>query len=129
MIAIISEIIYLLVLVFNGYLLFGAVDGTRIVQDAEAAAGQKLTCMELYQARTINTYFDLQRPQEGRALYLFGSLWPGWLVVSMGVAFGSMAGTGAQKRWRWLPVAGMGLLVLGLVFYLPVIVKISCAIE
>ena len=60
--------IFLLVLVLNGYLLFSAVDGTRIVRQVESAAGRGLSCMELYQARAINDYFEFQRPQEGEAL-------------------------------------------------------------
>ncbi len=121
--------IFLLALVLNAYLLFSAVDGTRIVQQVEAAAGQGLTCMELYQARAINTYFDLQRPQQGEALYLFSLAWPIWFALSIGIAFGLTGVIDGLKRRRWLPILIMSLLVLLLILYLPTIAKISCAID
>ena len=121
--------IFLLALVLNVYLLFSAVDGTRLVQQVEAAAGQGLNCHELYQARAINAYFDLQHPQQGEALYLFSLAWPVWFAVSMGIAFGVTGVMAGLKRWRWLPILIMGLLVLLLILYLPTVAKISCAID
>ncbi len=121
--------VFLFALVLNGYLLFSAVDGARVVRQAESAAGQGLNCLDLYQARAINTYFDVQRPQQGQALYLLGSTWPIWFVLSMGVAFGLAGVIDGRKRWRWLPVIIMGLLVVLLILYLPTIAKISCAID
>jgi hypothetical protein len=122
-------LIFLLALVLNVYLLFSAVDGTRIVQQVEAAAGRGLNCNELYQARAINAYFDLQRPQQGEALYLFSLAWPIWFALSIGIAFGLTGVADELKRWRWLPVLIMGLLVLLLILYLPSVAKISCAID
>ena len=85
--------------------------------------------MELYQVRAINTYFDQQHPQQGEALYLLSSVWPIWFVLSMGLAFGWAGVIDIPKRWRWLPVFSMSLLVLLLILYLPSIARISCAIE
>ena len=121
--------IFLLVLVFNGYLLFSAMDGSRIVQQVQSAAGHGLNCMELYQARAINTYFDSQRPREGKALYLLSTTWPIWFVLSIGVAFGLAGVIGMERRWHWLPVLSMSVFVLWLILYLPTIAKISCAID
>ena len=121
--------IFLLALILNADLLFSAVDGTRLVQQVEAAAGQGLNCHEVYQARAIYAYFDLQRPQQGEALYLLSLAWPIWFAVSMGIAFGLTGVMGGLKRWRWLPVLIMGLLVLLLILYLPTVAKISCAID
>ena len=121
--------IFLVALAFNMYLLFSAADGARIVQQVEAAAGQGLNCDELYQARAINAYFDLQRPQQGEALYLFSWAWPIWLALSIGIAFGLTGVIDGLKRWRWLPILIMGLLVLLLILYLPTVAKISCAID
>ena len=121
--------IFLLALVLNVYLLFCAVDSTRIVQQVEAAAGQGLNCDELYQARVINAYLDLQRPQQGEALYLFSLAWPIWFALSIGIAFGLTGVIDGLKRRRWLPILIMSLLVLLLILYLPTIAKISCAID
>jgi hypothetical protein len=122
-------LIFLLALVLNVYVLFSAVDGTRLVQQVEAAAGQGLNCHEVYQARAINAYFDLQHPQQGEALYLLSLAWPVWFAVSIGIAFGLTGVMAGLKRWRWLPILIMGLLVLLLILYLPAIAKISCAID
>ena len=121
--------LFLLALVLNVYLLFSAVDGAHIVQQVEAAAGQRLNCNELYQARTINAYFDLQHPKQGEALYLFNLAWPIWFALSIGIALGLAGVIDGLKRWRWLPMFIMGLLVLLLILYLPTVAKISCAID
>ena len=121
--------IFPLALVLNLYLLFSVMDGARIVQQVEAAAGRALSCEELYQARSINTYFDLQHHPQGEALYLFGLAWPIWFALSLGIAFGLMRIMDRQKRWRWFPILVTGLLLLLLILYLPTVAKISCAID
>ncbi len=120
--------LFLLALALNGYLLATAVDGARVVQQVESAAGHGLTCFELYQARSIDAYYA-QRPAQGFGLFLLSLTWMLWFPVSIGSALGLAAVIGGPARWRWLPVAGMSLLVLGLVLYLPAIGKIMCATE
>jgi hypothetical protein len=121
--------IYLLALVLNVYLLFSAADGARIVQQVEADAGRGLNCEELYRARAINAYFDTQRPMQAETLYLFNLTWPIWLALSIGISFGLTAVIDLLKRWRWLLIFVMVPLVILLIFYLPTIAKISCAID
>ena len=128
-ISILLGFIFLLAVVLNGSLLFGAADGARILRQVEAAAGRGLNCEELYQARTINTYFETQRPRQAELLYLFNLTWPIWLALSMGISFGLTAVMDALKRWRWLPIFVMAPLVLLLIFYVPTIAKIGCAID
>ncbi len=121
--------LFLSALALNGYLLHGAVDGARIVKQVESAAGQALSCRELYQSRDINAYFEVQHPQEGNALYLLSLAWPVWFALSIGTALGLAGMVDRKKSWHWLPVIGMSLLVLGLILYLPAIAKINCAID
>ncbi len=121
------ELIFFLALALNGYLLFSAADGARVVRQVELSAGRNLSCQELYQARSVNTYFEPQRHLQGEALYLLIAFWPIWFVSSIIITFGLAAVL--DRRRRWLPVLSMGLLVLGLVLYSPVITKIVCAIE
>ncbi len=121
--------IFLLAVVLNGFLLFSALDGARLVQQVEATAGQGLTCLDWYHTRSISAYFDVQHPQQGNALYLLNLAWPVWLALSIGIAFVFARVIDRTKRWRWLLILGMSLLVLGLIVYLPTIAKISCAIE
>ena len=122
-------LIFLLALVLNSYLLFSAADGARIVRQDETATGRGLNCEELYQARAVNAYFETQRPRQAETLYLFNLTWPIWLALSMGISFGLTAVIGGLKRWRWLPIFVMGPLVIMLIYYLPTVVKIGCAID
>jgi hypothetical protein len=121
--------IFLLALVINVYVLFSAADGARILQQVETVAGRALNCEELYQARTINAYFETQRPRQAETLFLFNLTWPIWLALSIGISFGLTAVMDGLKRWRWLPISVMAPLILLLIFYLPTIAKISCAID
>src|SRR5512140_3956788 len=79
--------IFLLAVVLNGYLLLSAMEGARLVQPVEAAAGPGLTCLDWYHTRSISAYFDIQHPLQGNALYLLNLAWPIWLAVCMGIAF------------------------------------------
>ena len=127
--AILLSLIFLLALVLNGYVLFSAADGARILQQVETAAGKGLNCEELYQARAVNAYFETLRPRQAEMLYLFNLSWPIWLALSIGISFGLMAVMAGLKRWRWLPIFVMTPLVILLIFYLPTVAKIGCAIE
>ena len=121
--------VFLLAVALNVYLLLSVMDGARVVQQVEATAGQGLSCMDFYQARTINAYFDLQHPAQGQVLYLFSLTWPVWFALSIGLAFGLMGMLAGLKRWRRVPLLSMGLLLFLLALYLPTLVKISCAID
>jgi len=127
--AILLSLIFLLALVLNGYVLFSAADGARIVRQVETAAGRGLNCEEWYQARAVNAYFETLRPRQAEMLYLFNLSWPIWLALSIGISFGLTAAMDGLKRWRWLPIFVMAPLVILLIFYLPAVAKIGCAID
>ncbi len=124
-----SGALFLAVLLLNVYLLFNLVKGAQIVQQVEVTQGRSLSCYELYQARALDAYFYPAQSVAGDVIYGLSFTWPLWLALSGGVALLCMIFLRQKARWRWLPIGLMGGLLVLLVLYLPVAMKIACAIE
>ena len=101
------------------------IDGASVVQQAELQAGHKLTCEELYHEETIESYYSVHR-ERGDVLYFFSFfafLWIPFLGF-MGVMF-----VRTFWRLRWVAGAATVSLIILILLYLPVVGKISCALE
>jgi hypothetical protein len=122
-------ILFAFVLLFNVYLLFGLVGGARVVREAEAVAGHALNCFELYETRSIEAYFYPERARQGDTIYLSAVMFPFWLGVSIGLPFALTAVLGRRKRWHWLPLILITLLLLPIGAHLGVLGKLVCALE
>jgi hypothetical protein len=124
-------VLFLVVLLLNVYLLLNVAGGAQIIQQVEAAQGRSLSCYELYEARAIDAYFYPARRTAGEAIYLLSitCTWPLWLGLSIGAALWYTSLMKRKTRWRWFPVWVMGILVLLLILYLPIVAKITCAID
>ena len=127
--AVLLSILFVLILLFNVYLLFGLVGGARVVREAEIAAGHDLSCFELYETRSISSYFYPDRARQGETIYLSAVMFPFWLGVSVGLPFALTVVLGRQKRWHWFPLILMAPLLLLIGAHLGVLGKLVCALE
>ena len=121
--------LFLIVLLLNVYLLLNLVTGAHVVQQVEAVQGRTLSCYELYEVRTIDAYFYPAQSVAGDVIYWLSFTWPFWLALSGGAALLCMYFLRQRARWRWLPIGLMGGLLVLLILYLPVVMKIACAID
>ena len=122
-------ILFVFVLLFNIYLLFSLIDGARVVREAEIAAGRDLSCVELYEARSIDAYFYPDRARQGDTIYLSAVMFPLWLGASIGLPFALTVALGRQKRWHWFPVILIAPLLILIGTHLGVLGKLVCALE
>ena len=122
-------ILFVLVFLFNAYLLVSLVGGARIVGEAEAAAGRALSCFELYETRSIDAYFYPDRARQGDTIYLSAVMFPAWLGASIGLPFALTVVLGRRKRWHWFPLILIIPLLLLIGAHLGALGKLVCALE
>lgn len=128
-VAVLLSILLVFVFLFDAYLLMSVVAGAQVVRAAETSAGQALNCFELYETRSIETYFYPERALQGDTIYLSGVLLPVWLGISIGLPLLLTFVLGRRQRWHWLPVVLMAPLILALVLHLGMLNKLVCALE
>ena len=122
-------LLFVFVLLFNVYLLFGLVGGARVVRDAEAVAGHDLSCYELYNTGSTEAYFYPDRARQGDIIYLSAVMFPFWLGASVGLPFALTVVLGRRKRWHWFPLILIAPLLLLIGTHLGVLGKLVCALE
>ena len=121
--------LFVLVFLFNAYLLFSLVNGARVVREAEAVAGHDLNCYELYNTQSIEAYFYPDRAWQGDTIYLSAVMFPVWLGASIGLPFALTVVLGKRKRWHWSPLILITPLLLLIGAHLGVLGKLVCALE
>jgi len=121
--------LFLLVLLFNAYLLLNLVGGAQIVREAETKAGYSLSCFELYETESIAGHFYPDRALQGDIIYLSGILFPFWLGVSIGVPLILVFVLGRQQRWHWFPLVLSALLLIAIATHFRILFKLVCALE
>ena len=128
-IAVLLGILFVLILLFNAYILFSVADGARVVREAEAMAGHTLSCYELYNTRSIEAYFYPDRAWQGDMIYLSAVMFPVWLGASIGLPLALTVVLGRRKRWHWFPLILITPLLLLIGAHLGVLGKLVCALE
>lgn len=99
-----------------------------VIRQIEAGLGRPLTCDEAYAHREINTYFYPQHAAQGDTLYWFSFVSP-FVLFGFAILLALVGYSASLKHLRW-PLVAVGLLVFAaLLFYMPVIRTIACAVE
>jgi len=121
--------LFLLVFLFNAYLFLNLVDGAKIVREAETKTGYSLSCLELYETKSIANHFYPDRAFQGDVIYLSGILFPFWLGVSIGIPLTLVFVLGKQQRWHWFPLMLSTLLLIAIATHFRILFKLVCALE
>lgn len=103
-----------------------------IIQQVEGTVGRSLTCTEAYERREISAYFSGDRQTTGDVLYmsnLFGIPWmiaAGFMALLLAV---SHARGRRVSRLLWGLAGLVGVFLIPLIVYAPILYTVACATE